>query len=174
MIWETVKLALQAITRNLLRSFLTILGVVIGVAAVITMVTLGQGSTQQITTDVAKLGTNLIVLRPGQAVGPGGVQEAGRQLEEADAEAIRREIPGLRAVAPATTRAMTVVAGGKNWSTTVTGTDTSYLDARDWPIAAGRAFNFIGSSLASAAAKTIAAPARGPALVANGADRRGK
>jgi len=141
MIWETVKLALQAITRNLLRSFLTILGVVIGVAAVITMVTLGQGSTQQITTDVAKLGTNLIVLRPGQAVGPGGVQEAGRQLEEADAEAIRREIPGLRAVAPATTRAMTVVAGGKNWSTTVTGTDTSYLDARDWPIAAGRAFN---------------------------------
>ncbi len=141
MIWETVKLALQAITRNLLRSFLTTLGVVIGVAAVITMVTLGQGSTQQITKDIAKLGTNLLVLRPGQAVGPGGVQEVARQLEQADAEAIKREVPGVRAAAPATTRGMTAVANGKNWSTTVTGTDTSYLDARDWPIAAGRAFN---------------------------------
>jgi putative ABC transport system permease protein len=141
MIFETVKLAITAISRNLLRSFLTILGVVIGVAAVITMVTLGEGSTEQVTKDIGKLGTNLLVVRPGQAVGPGGVQEVARQLEEADADAIRREIPGLRAVAPATTRGMTAVSGGKNWSTTVTGTDPSYLDTRDWPLLAGRVFN---------------------------------
>ncbi len=141
MIFETVKLAITAITRNLLRSFLTILGVVIGVAAVITMVTLGQGSTTQVTKDISKLGTNLLVVRPGQAIGPGGVQEVARQLEEGDAEAIRREISGLRAVAPATTRGLTAVTGGKNWSTTVTGTDTSYLETRDWPIVEGRAFN---------------------------------
>ncbi len=140
MIFETVKLALQAISRNLLRSFLTTLGVVIGVAAVITMVTLGQGSTQQITKDISKLGTNLLVLRPGQAIGPGGAQEVARQLEVGDAEAVKREIPGVRAVAPASTRPTTAVANGKNWSTTVTGTDTGYLDARDWPLAAGRAF----------------------------------
>jgi len=140
-IWETIKLALQAIRRNLMRSFLTTLGVVIGVAAVITMVTLGQGSTQKITKDIAKLGTNLLVLRPGQAVGPGGVQDVARQLEVADAEAIRREIPGTRAVAAAATRAATAIANGKNWSTNVTGAEATYLDARDWPIAAGRTFN---------------------------------
>jgi putative ABC transport system permease protein len=141
MIWETIKLALQSIRRNLLRSFLTILGVVIGVAAVITMVTLGQGSTKQVTADIAKLGTNLIVLRPGQAIGPGGIQEAAKALDEDDVAALRREVSGLRAVAPATTRGMTAVIGNKNWSTTVTGADTSYLDARDWPIEDGRAFN---------------------------------
>ncbi len=140
MIWETVKLALQAIERNLFRSFLTTLGVVIGVAAVITMVTLGQGSTQQITKDIAKLGTNLLVLRPGQALGPGGVQDAARQLEMADSDAIMRDIAGVRAAAPASTRAMTAVANGKNWSTSVTGAETSYLDAREWPLAEGRLF----------------------------------
>jgi putative ABC transport system permease protein len=141
MIWETVKLALQAIKRNLFRSFLTTLGVVIGVAAVITMVTLGQGSTQQITKDIAKLGTNLLVLRPGQALGPGGVQDAARQLEVADSDAIMRDIAGVRAAAPASTRALTAVANGKNWSTSVTGAETSYLDAREWPIAEGRLFS---------------------------------
>ncbi|MFT4080343.1 ABC transporter permease [Rhodomicrobium sp.] len=141
MIWETIKLALQAIRRNLMRSFLTTLGVVIGVAAVITMVTLGQGSTHKITQDIAKLGTNLLVLRPGQAVGPGGVQDVARQLEIADADAIRREIAGTRAVAPAATRAATAIANGKNWSTNVTGAETTYLTAREWPVAEGRAFN---------------------------------
>ena len=140
MIWETVRLAMQSIRRNLLRSFLTTLGVVIGVAAVITMVTLGQGSTQKVSADIAKLGTNLLVLRPGQATGPGGVQEAATALKEADADAIRRDIAGLRAVAPATTRGITAVVGNRNWSTTVTGAETSYLDARDWPIEEGRAF----------------------------------
>jgi putative ABC transport system permease protein len=140
-IWETVRLAYQSISRNLLRSFLTTLGVVIGVAAVITMVTLGNGSTQKVTADIAKLGTNLLVLRPGQAIGPGGVQENARPLEAGDAEAIRRDVPGLRAVAPATTRSLTVVSGNRNWSTNVTGAETSYLEARDWPLYAGRAFN---------------------------------
>ncbi len=66
MLWETIKLALQAIFRNALRSFLTVLGIVIGVAAVIAMVTVGEGSTAQVTKDVAKLGTNLLMVRPGQ------------------------------------------------------------------------------------------------------------
>ena len=88
MLWETLQLALQAIRRNVLRSSLTILGIVIGVAAVITMVTLGSGATAQVTADIAKLGSNLLQVRPGQRGGPGGARAAAEPFELDDAEAI--------------------------------------------------------------------------------------
>ncbi len=139
---ETTRLAIQAIFRNLLRSFLTVLGVVIGVAAVIAMVTVGQGSTDQVTSDVAKLGTNLLMVRPGQAVR--GPQSAGAGTATAfsleDVSTIQAQIPGVRASAPANTRAITAIFGNENHATSVIGTDSRYLEARDMPVVEGRAF----------------------------------
>lgn len=142
MIWESCLLALQSISRHPLRSFLTTLGVVIGVALVIAMMTLGRGSTEKITKDIAKLGTNLLVLYPGEAVSPGGGwYDTARPLEEADAEAIRREVPSVRTAAPATMRSATAIANGKNRTTQITGTDANYFLAREWPLAEGRIFS---------------------------------
>ena len=141
MLWETVRLALQAIFRNALRSFLTVLGVVIGVAAVIAMVTVGQGSTRQVTQDVAKLGTNLLVVRPGQARrGPQANTGTAPAFKMKDVEAIQTQIANVRASAPADSRTMTAILGNENHSTSVIGVDNRYLTARDIPVAMGRAF----------------------------------
>lgn len=141
MFWETLMLATQAIRRNVLRSSLTILGIVIGVSAVITMVTLGSGATAQVTADIGKLGSNLLQVRPGQrSTGPGGTREAAVPFDLDDAEAIAREISGLEAVAPTASKTTQAIFGNQNWSTTVTGTDNAYFEVRDWEIAGGRAF----------------------------------
>ena len=99
MLWNTILLALQAIRRNLLRSFLTMLGIVIGVSAVITMVTLGNGATQAVSNQIASLGSNLLMLMPGQRMRPGAGSSA-RPFEIKDVEAIRAQITSLKAVAP--------------------------------------------------------------------------
>ena len=141
MLWETVKLALQAIFRNALRSFLTVLGVVIGVAAVIAMVTVGEGSTAQVTQDVARLGTNLLMVRPGQPQqGPQTSGGTAAAFDMKDVEAIQSQVAGVRAAAPANTRTMTAILGNENYSTSVTGTDSGYLEARDMPVQLGRPF----------------------------------
>jgi putative ABC transport system permease protein len=141
MLWEPVRLAVQAIFRNALRSFLTILGVVIGVAAVIAMVTVGQGSKDQVTQDVANLGTNLLVLRPGQPQqGPGSAGGTSAPFDMRDVEAIRTQIASVRAAAPANTRTTTAILGSRNHSTSVIGTDSRYLEARDMPVVLGRPF----------------------------------
>ncbi len=141
MLWEPVRLAVQAIFRNALRSFLTILGVVIGVAAVIAMVTVGQGSKDQVTQDVANLGTNLLVLRPGQPQqGPGSAGGTSAPFDMRDVEAIRSQIASVRAAAPANTRTTTAILGSRNHSTSVIGTDSRYLEARDMPVVLGRPF----------------------------------
>ena len=141
MLWETIKLALQAIFRNALRSFLTVLGIVIGVAAVIAMVTVGEGSTAQVTKDVAKLGTNLLMVRPGQPQqGPQTSSGTAAAFDMKDVEAIQSQVAGVRAVAPANTRTMTAILGNENYSTSVTGTDSNYLEARDMPVKLGRPF----------------------------------
>lgn len=140
MLFETIKLAFQAITRNALRSFLTVLGVVIGVAAVITMVTLGQGSTVQVTESVASLGSNLMMVRPG-AFGRGPSSGSGvTAFRLADVEAIESQIGGIRAVAPTASRTLTVVAGNANAVVTITGADNRFFRAREWPVASGREF----------------------------------
>lgn len=141
MIRETVPLALREIRRNVLRSSLTILGIVIGVAAVITMVTLGGGATAQVTADIAKLGSNMLQVRPGQGFrGPGGTRSTADSFKMADVEAIRRDISGLAAVAPTASESSQAIYGNVNWSTTVTGTDNEYLTARNWTLASGRMF----------------------------------
>ena len=137
--WNTLMLAMRAIRRNLMRSFLTILGVVIGVAAVITMVTLGNGATKSVSDQIASMGSNLLMVRPGQRFGPGA--EAAPNFKVADAEAVRSQISGAAAVAPVVSSAVTAVYQANNWSTSVTGSTNEYFTAANWEIAAGRAFN---------------------------------
>jgi putative ABC transport system permease protein len=138
MILNTLLLALREIRRNLLRSFLTMLGIVIGVSAVITMVTLGNGATSSIQSQIASLGSNLLMVRPGQRLGPGG--GGGPAFNLADVEAIAGQIGGVRAVAPEVRSAVTVVANGRNWATSVTGTANDWFSIGNWTLAAGRGF----------------------------------
>lgn len=142
MLWEAVKLATLTIRRNALRSFLTMLGIVIGVGAVIAMVTIGNGTTAQVEADVAKLGTNLLTVRAGQVRhGPGGVRTAANPFTVKDTEAIESQITGIRAIAPTSTRNTTAIYGSANWKTPLTGTDNQYFLARQWVIEAGHNFS---------------------------------
>ncbi|SMF17841.1 putative ABC transport system permease protein [Tistlia consotensis] len=138
MIWETLRLALQAILRNALRSFLTVLGVVIGVGAVIAMVTIGNGTTAKVESEISALGTNLLFLRPGQGFGP--TRSDAPDFTSRDVAAIQEQIGGLLAVAPVVSAAATAIYGNENWNTTVTGTTNAFLVARDWTLTEGRSF----------------------------------
>jgi len=140
MLWETILLALREIRRSVLRSSLTILGIVIGVAAVITMVTLGKGATAKVTSDISKLGSNLLQVRPGQGFGRGGMRSTAALFKVDDAVAIDREISGLAAVAPGAFTGTQAIYGNQNWSTTVTGTTSAFLQTRDWTLDSGEAF----------------------------------
>ncbi|MCF6368617.1 ABC transporter permease [Rhizobium halophilum] len=139
MFFETVKLAWRAISRNLLRSFLTVLGVVIGVAAVIAMVTVGNGTTAQVQAELSRLGTNTLFVRPGQW-GPGRAGTEAKRFEYGDIAAIRDQVSGLRAVAPVNRGSATVIAGGENRTSSVIGTTNDYLIGQDWDLASGRSF----------------------------------
>jgi len=141
MIWETVLLAQREIRRNVLRSSLTILGIVIGVAAVITMVTLGGGATAQVSAEISSLGSNLLQLRPGQGPrGPGGPRSTAVSFKVEDAKAIASEISGLSAVAPNSSESAQAIYGSRNWSTTVTGSTNEFFEVRNRPITVGREF----------------------------------
>jgi putative ABC transport system permease protein len=139
MLWNTLLLALRAIRRNLMRSFLTILGIVIGVAAVITMVTLGNGATQSVSDQISSMGSNLLLVRPGQRFGPGA--EGAPNFKLADVEAIRNQISAAAAVAPVSSKTVTAVYQARNWSTVVTGSNNDYFKAGNWELAAGRIFS---------------------------------
>ena len=139
MLWNSLLLALRSIRRNLLRSFLTVLGVVIGVSAVVTMVTLGQGATLAVRSQIASLGSNLLQIRPGQRLGPGS-DSGVPAFTEADAQAIASQLPGLRAVAPELRASATVVQGARNWSTSLIGTTNAHFDTSNWTLDSGRRF----------------------------------
>jgi putative ABC transport system permease protein len=142
MLWETILLAQREIRRNVMRSSLTILGIVIGVAAVITMVTLGQGATAKVTSDITKLGSNMLQVRPGQGFrGPGGARTSADPFQAADVVAISRDISGLKGVAPTAGTSTQAIYGNRNWSTSVTGSTSAFLDVRDWNLDSGRRFN---------------------------------
>lgn len=141
MLINALLLALREIRRNLLRSFLTVLGIVIGVAAVITMVTLGNGATRMVADQIASLGSNLLMLRPGQRLGPGRDSAGAPNFKLADAEAIQQQVNGLQAVAPVVGSSVTLVAGTQNWSSTVNGTSNAYFTTGNWKLAGGRQFN---------------------------------
>ncbi|MFB1487457.1 MULTISPECIES: ABC transporter permease [unclassified Thiocapsa] len=139
MLWGSLVLAGRAVRRNVLRSFLTILGIVIGVAAVIIMVILGGGATLEVQRQIESLGSNLLIVRPGQRVGPGVLSDA-RSFNLDDAISLRNEIPGLDGVAPAASQPMTAVVGNRKRATTVTGSDNAYLTVRNWTLVSGRSF----------------------------------
>jgi putative ABC transport system permease protein len=141
MIWETVRLALLSVRRNALRSFLTLLGIVIGVAAVIAMLTIGNGTTQKVKADISKLGSNLLVVRSGRAAGPSATDVVARQLNDKDVAALVTHLTGARAISPASQKQVRVIFGTQNLTSGVTGTDSAYLVARDWKLASGRAFS---------------------------------
>jgi len=134
--------AWRALTTNLLRSILTMLGIIIGVAAVITMIAVGAGAQQRVEEQIKGLGSNIMLVLPG-AVSQGGVRlgaQTGQTLTEEDARAIALDVPEVQAVAPSLRTGVQVVAGNSNWSTSVFGTWSEYLEVRDWPLAEGRVF----------------------------------
>ena len=138
--WNALSLAWRAIRRNLLRSFLTVLGIVIGVAAVITMVTVGRGATQAVSDQITSLGTNLLMVRPGQRLGPGRDAAGSPPFRQADAEAIAAQLAGVRRVAPQASTGAVAVYGARNWSTVVHGSTNAYFETNNWTLAEGRLF----------------------------------
>ena len=138
MFGNTILLALRSIRRNLLRSFLTILGIVIGVSAVITMVNLGNGATLAVQTQIQGLGTNLLQIRAGQRMGPGTT--AAPAFKDTDANAIAQQIGGIAAVAPEARSGTTLVANGRNWSSSVIGSTNAWLQTGNWKLEQGRVF----------------------------------
>ena len=139
MILNALLLALRELRRNVLRSILTMLGIIIGVAAVIILVTLGSGATRKVTEQIASLGSNLLMLTPGRRMGPG--QSSGAApFKLADAEAIARDVPSLAAVAPLSSRSTTAIYANENWSTTVIGTTADYFTLSNRRMQEGRIF----------------------------------
>ncbi|MCW3847252.1 ABC transporter permease [Sphingomonas sp. LB-2] len=131
-------LAVRSISRHKLRSFLTTLGIIIGVAAVVAMVTLGKATTAAAQKQIASLGTNILQVRPGQGFGRGGGGPRPPDFEEADVDAIRDQVEGVTAVAPQAQSTATVIYQGANWSTTINGTTASFFRVQPWPLVLGR------------------------------------
>ena len=138
MLGTTFILAIRSIRRHLLRSFLTILGIVIGVGAVVTMVTLGKATTAAVQQQISALGTNMLQVRPGQGFGRGGGGPRPPDFKEADVEAIERQVAGVTAVAPQASTTATAIYEGANWSTTINGTTNAVYRVQPWPLADGR------------------------------------
>jgi len=139
MLLETFLLSFREIRRNLMRSILTMLGIVIGVAAVIAMVTLGGGAQQKVSNDISGLGKNLLMVMPGsQQRGP---STGGAAFKAGDVQALERGIGGLDVVAPMSTSSVRAVFGNTNWTTTVSGTTDAYFKARQWDLDRGRVFD---------------------------------
>ncbi len=137
-----LRAALRALTTHLLRSLLTMLGIIIGVAAVITMVAVGRGATERVQEQMKGLGSNIMLVVPGSLSAAGvryGAQTRSRFTEE-DAEAIAREVLEVQVAAPSSRTTAQAVAQNANWNTTIFGTTNDYLEAREWPLAAGRLF----------------------------------
>ncbi len=137
-----LRVALKALRVNKLRTALTMLGMIIGVAAVIAMISIGAGAQERVREQLRNLGSNLILVLPGSTTASGvrlGMG-AAQTLTEEDARAIALEVEGVVVAAPAVRGTGQVVAGGNNWSTQFFGTTNDYLVARDWPLASGRAF----------------------------------
>src|SRR5438552_416454 len=143
LLWMTVVTALRALRRNVLRSALTMLGVIIGLAAVVTMVSIGRGANAAVQQEIQSLGNNLMMIIPGATTASGVHMSSGSAatLTVADATAIAKECPAVSDVAWAKRQAVQVVNGNQNWATAAQGVPPSYLSVRDWPLSAGRFFD---------------------------------
>jgi putative ABC transport system permease protein len=136
------RIALNALRVNKLRSMLTMLGIIIGVAAVITMIAVGAGAQARVEEQIKSLGSNLMMITPGSTTASGVRLGAGanESLTEDDAEAIVREIPEVQVAAPFNRGTRQIIAGNSNWATQIYGVYPDYFEARDWPLASGRMF----------------------------------
>ena len=141
-LWQTTLIALRALRRNKMRSILTALGIIIGVASVVAMVAVGNGAQARITSQVSALGQNLLTVMAGSKKS-GGVQSglgSASTITLEDAAAIGREVPDVVAISPEASTTAQAIANGRNWSTTVVGESESYLKIRSWKLAAGSMF----------------------------------
>ena len=139
----TIRIALRALRRNIMRSLLTTLGIIIGVAAVIAMVSIGQGASVSVQEQIARMGNNMLIILPGTTT-QGGIRSGlggASTLTANDAKAIQRECTAVGAVTYMRRQVQQVVAGNQNWSTAITGVTPEYQIVRDWPVAAGRFLN---------------------------------
>jgi putative ABC transport system permease protein len=137
-----LRVAFQSLVRNAFRSLLTMLGIIIGVGAVITSMAIGSGAQAAVQAQLARLGSNLIVVVPGSSI-TGGVQlgaGARQSLKLGDATAIQADVPGVAYVAPISSTNAQVIAGGNNWATSITGTTPSWVSVESWNPAQGRFF----------------------------------
>jgi putative ABC transport system permease protein len=140
--FAAVRSAFRALAANTLRSILTMLGIIIGVAAVITMIAVGRGATDRVQEQMKGLGSNIMLVMPG-GLTAGGVRlgaSTGQGLSEDDANAIARDVPEVQVAAPSMRTGAQVIAGNTNWSTSIMGGTNDYLEAREWPLQSGRAF----------------------------------
>ena len=139
---QSIRIALRALRINKLRSALTMLGIVIGVGAVIAMVAIGNGATQRIQEQIASIGSNLLMVLPGSATSGGMRMGFGSTmtLTEDDARAIAAEIPGVLTASGSMRGTAQLVFGNQNWSTAIQGTAPDYLEIRDWDLDSGRFF----------------------------------
>ncbi len=141
LLW-TLKIAVNALKTNKMRSALTMLGVIIGVGAVIAMLAVGTGASQRISAQIESIGSNLLIIMPGSTTSGGVRMGAGTQptLTLGDADSIKKDCPTVIYVAPVLSGVSQVIYAHLNWSTTVQGTTTDILALRNWPVASGRAF----------------------------------
>jgi putative ABC transport system permease protein len=157
----SIRIALKALRVHKLRSALTMLGIIIGVAAVITMIAVGSGAQARVEEEIRGLGTNLLIVLPGSVTAGGVRMGAGSRstLTEDDAYAIQREIFEIEAAAPALRGTGHVVAGSSNWSTVFFGVTPEYMEARNWVVAAGKMFepaDVAGSGKVALLGETVA------------------
>ena len=139
-VWSTIAMSFRQIGRNKMRSFLTALGIVIGVGAVITMVHLGEAATRNVTDQIASMGQNLLMVSPGtRGRGPGGTRTVAKPFDDRILRALESEVDGALFAPSGSTRS-TVVYGNANWPTSVTGTTNEFFKIRDWQVASGREF----------------------------------
>jgi putative ABC transport system permease protein len=141
MLVTTLGLAMREIRRHLMRSFLTVLGIIIGVGSVVTMVTLGNGTTAAVQQQISSLGANILQIRPGQGFGRGGGGTQPQPFEGDDVAAIRQQVAGVVRVAPQVQSSGLAVRNAANWSTSIYGTTNDYVKAQSWSIDQGRIFS---------------------------------
>lgn len=141
MIWNAFLLALREIRRSVMRSVLTTLGIVIGIASVIAMIMLGDATTAYVTQSISKLGTNMLIVVPGQKrQGPPSTDSKARRFVQGDIDALKREIVNVRGVAPVSSSQIQAVYANKNYATTLEGSNNDYFLVKDWVFASGREF----------------------------------
>ncbi len=139
-IFQSIRIAVRSLRVNMMRSMLTMLGIIIGVGAVITMVSVGAGAQARVAEQIQSLGSNLIIVLSGSSTSGGSRLGQGTQqrITMDDAFAIAREVPAVQVAAPSSRGSAQVVYGNLNWATGVQGVTTDYLEARDWPLVDGR------------------------------------